>query len=122
MPQVAISAIINSTEDEDRVKLAVLNLFPDAIVQVNEGALAATSSSLDYFAQRLMEQKIRDSSRAILRHAIIPGGIEFHLNKQAAFVGKINFTEGDSILGDLKVIIRVEDSEALVELITEVGQ
>ncbi len=111
MPDICITANLYPTEDEERVKKAILNLFPDAKITVEDNSLNAIAPNMDYFIQRMKEQKIQDSARSILFDSVKDAGIVFHLSKQAAFVGKVNFTEGNSILGDITVTIKTECDE-----------
>ena len=111
MSQLSIAASINPTEDEERVSKAILNLFPDANITIEGSMLNAIAPNMDYFIQRMREQQIRDSARKILFDSVKGNSIMFHLSKQAAFVDKVNFTEGSSILGDLTVTIKTESDE-----------
>ena len=117
MPVISIAASINPTEDSERVSKAVSNIFPDADMNIENDSLIADSKSLDYLGQRISEQKIKDSSRKFLFQSITGPGLVFHINKQAAFMGKVNFSEGDSVLGDIKVTITTEEPEEVIELI-----
>ena len=111
MPDISIAASIFPTEDEERVSKAVLNLFPDAKITVEGNMLNAIAPNMDYFIKRMKQQNIRDSARKVLFNSVKDSSIIFHLNKQAAFVGKVNFTEGNSILGDIAITIKTEDDE-----------
>ena len=111
MPQISIATSINPTEDEERVSKAILNLFPDAKIAIEGSMLSAVSKDMDYFIQRMKEQQIWDSARRILFNSVKDDSIIFHLSKQAAFVDKVNFTEGNSTLGDLMVIIKTDSDE-----------
>ena len=111
MPQISIATNIFPTEDEERVSNAILNLFPEANITVENDVINAITQNMDYFIQRMREQQIRDSARKILFNSVKGDIITFHLSKQAAFVDRVNFTEGDSILGDLAVTIKTEIDE-----------
>jgi hypothetical protein len=43
------------------------------------------------------------------------GQVEFMLNKQAAWVGKVNFTGGESPLGPIEVTINARDIERMID-------
>jgi len=117
--EIVIKTPVFATELEDRVRKAVLNLYPDAVMEVREttgaSVIHAISSDLETFTTKLRNQKIRDTARAVLSDSAVGNDISFHLNKQAAFAGKVNFTEGDSLLGDIGVTIRCEDPAALID-------
>jgi len=118
MPDLSIRASIYPTEDEERINNAILNLFPDAKITIEDNVLNAISPNMNYFTQRVKEQKIQDSARQILKSSIHNNELIFYLNKQAAFMGKVNFTEGDSILGDIKIIIDADMPDTIIQQIT----
>ena len=108
MHHISIAVSIFPTEDEDKIRNAILNLFPDANITKEGSMLNAIAPNMNYFIQRMREQQIQDSARRILFDYVKDDCIIFYLIKQAAFVGKVNYTEGDSILGDLMVIIKTD--------------
>ena len=118
MPENIIAASIYPTEDVEKVSNAVLNLFPDARIEIESDGLEASCDNLNYLVQRIAKQKIRDSTRRYLMGQIKRPGLVFHINKQAALVGKINFTEGDSVLGDIDVSISTNEPEELIRHMT----
>lgn len=122
MPQISIAVNINPTEDEERISQAIVNLFPEAKITIEGNMLNASAPNMDYFNKRMKQQNIRDSARKILFDSIEDSKIMFCLSKQATFVGKVNFTEGNSILGDIAITIKTENIEpnVLVQQMTGV--
>ena len=118
MHEIRIVASIYPTEDMERISKAVMNLFPDANIEIESDKLGASSDNLDYLVQRIAEQNIRDSARRYLMGQIKEPGLVFHLNKQAALMGKINFTDGASILGDIEVSVSTDNPDELIESMT----
>ena len=118
MPEISISTSVYPTEDVERISNAIMNLFPDAKIEIESDRLMASSDNLEYLVEKIGEQQIRDSTRRLLREAVKKPGLVFHINKQAALVGKINFTEGTSILGDIDVSISTQDPEELIQQMT----
>ena len=118
MSIISIATSIFPTEDTERVSKAVMNLFPDANIEIESDRLIADCDELDYLVQKIAEQKIRDSTRRYLMRQIKGPGLVFHINKQAAFMGKINFTDGKSILGDIEVSISTDNPDELIESMT----
>lgn len=112
MPEIFIEARLFPTEVEERVRQAILNIFPDAEIEAVESSdkklLRGRASDIKTLAKRLAEQLIRDAARKVLRKSVVGQELIFHLNKQAALVGKVNFTEGKSVLGDINVRISGE--------------
>jgi len=109
---IAIEVPTHPTEDPERVLQAIRNLFPDAI----QGA-TFKSQDIRTLATRISEQMIKDTTRVLLLRSIRGNEIKFHLNKQAAFVGKINFTDGKSVLGDITVRITTDEPEKIARII-----
>lgn len=113
MTQVRIETTVWPTEDSAKVKAAVLNIFPDARFAESQGMLSAESESLEKLREMLRNQRIRDSAGRILREARSGSTIRFSLNKEAAFVGRVNFAP-PSPMGPIDVFIEGEDIDRLV--------
>ena len=123
--QVVITAPVFATELEERVRKAVSGLFPDAQIEARKDPgtrqgsdLRATSTDIETFATKLRDQKIRDTARGVLRDSVVGNDISFYLGKQAAFAGKVNLTEGDSLLCDIRGTIRCDDPGAVIDWLT----
>lgn len=115
MPDVTIRTPVKASEDPEKVKRAVLNVFPDARLEIADGRLEAHTDSLDAFRHLIGKQRILDAARRFLLRGLNEEGIEgrFLLHKQAAFTGRISFSEGlESPLGDLEVTVRGTGLEA----------
>jgi len=115
--RVHIEAPVKPTENVTKVKAAVLNVFPDATFVESEGALAAEAVSLDRLREMFRTQRIRDTARSVLRASRNGIEIRFALNKQAAFVGRVNFAP-PSPMGQIEVTIADEDPESIVDFLT----
>lgn len=121
---VRVEAEIRPTEDPEKVRRAILNIFPGASVRVERGepfdlavAEMEGTNSLAQLRNLLRMQRIRDAANAILRSCIADNRLVFYLNKQVAFVRKVSFSEptAESPLGPIKVTITCDDPEALVD-------
>jgi hypothetical protein len=115
MVDLVAQASIFPTEDLEHVSKALLNLFPEAVVTASEGQVEIRTSDLFRFKQLIRNHKILDSTRAVMLRGVEGQTITFHLNKQAAFVGKISFAEGKVPMGPITVEISVADPEALID-------
>ena len=117
MIEVEVSALVNPTEDEGRVRAAVENIFPGLEYQFEERdgmtlryVGRGDKDCLNILHELLRSRKILDTARTNLR---IEGGIvTFRLNKQAASAGKVSFPADDEPLGSIWVEIRTEDEGA----------
>ncbi len=114
--KIEIEAEIYPTEDVEKIRRAILLLFPDAKLSVLPGKLAGKARSMEEFAKILREERIRDAARAVFLSSLKRyGTIEFELNKQAATVGKISFSVGNVPLGNIKVRISGESLDSLID-------
>lgn len=117
MIEVEVSAQVNPTEDEGRVRAAIENIFPGLEYQFEEidGMTPryvgrGDKDCLNMLHELLRSRMILDTARTNLR---IKGGIvTFRLNKQAATVGMVSFPADDEPLGSIWVEIRTEDEGA----------
>lgn len=118
---VKVSAPVYPTEIEEKVKTAITGLFPVepdiwefGIPHIyGEGDL----ESLRLLHHRLREEQILDTARNILLAGISGSTTQFRLNKQVAFMGKVNFPAGEESLGSIYVEITAENLEDLLMLI-----
>ncbi|MDI6888830.1 MAG: RNA-binding domain-containing protein [Methanocellales archaeon] len=110
--KVRVWAPVYATESVERVKKVVTNIFPDARLRFEEDKLTG-DASLDKLQELLRKQKIRDSARTVLLNCKKGNKIEFDLNKQVAFVGKVNF--GSSSLGSIHVSIETVNPDELID-------
>jgi|Deesub1362A_J573_1020465.scaffolds.fasta_scaffold00016_197 hypothetical protein len=126
--EVIVSAELFPTEDPERVKKAVSNLF-DLEVQLvkKDGKTSVIGSaknkkSLNKLYSLIRSQYILDSARKILKSSIDKEKVVFELNKQAAYMGIVNFlkTSQDDIskshlLGSIRVEIRDKEIDKLID-------
>ncbi len=122
--EVRAQADINPTEDEQKVKRAVENVLGSVEFEVkpqHRGSLliakAKGTESLTKLYNLLRRERIRSAARRVFYDGIDERSIVFYLNKQAAFVGHISFSQpmGESPLGPLKVEISCRDPGAVIE-------
>jgi len=116
--RLRIEAEVRPTEVKEKVEAAVKKIFPTIELRQEEGSLvgeAADVSVLSRLHQLLRIQTILDSARAVMLAGREGNTVKFMLNKQVAFVGRVNFTEGGSPLGPVVVTLEAEDIERLVD-------
>jgi predicted RNA binding protein with dsRBD fold (UPF0201 family) len=110
------------TEDDVKLKTAFTNIFPDMELEynTNKNLIIGISKSILNFSELLKRQRIRDTARTILLRGIRNYKTYFKLNKQAAFVGKINFVgeREPQVLGEISVFIESENIKELIKEIT----
>ncbi len=113
MYEATVETPRRATESAEKVRRAVLNLFPEARLEEGE-SLTGPAGSLDRFAELLQKQRIRDSAREVLLGALRGRHLVFHLNKQAAFAGRVSFS-AHAPLGDICVTVVSDDLRGLIE-------
>ena len=116
--RIRVRAGCKPTESLPRVKIAIVNLFPDARFVREDDVVEAESASLDALRERIRGQKIRDAARGALFAGIDVSRLRFTLNKQAAYAGKVSFAAG-SPLGDLDVEVEDGDPERIIDALAE---
>ena len=98
---VAVQTALEPTEDESKVERALLKLFPSAhiarIAKPDDSvALSVRGNGLEFLSNLrnlIRQQRIRSAARLILTRSLRESPFQFHLNKQAAFMGRISFCE-----------------------------
>ncbi len=115
--RVEIRARVHPTEDEERVRRAILNIFPEANIRAEGEFLVGETTNLENFANLLREQRIRDSARRVLLGNLYGDEVEFEISKQAAFVGKVSFSVGNVALGNIRIRIEGDNLESLIDRI-----
>ena len=118
MVRIRVRTPCRATESLAKVKVAVLNLFPDASFSREDEVVEAEARSIDRLRERIRAQKIRDAARGALRAGVDGARVRVTLNKQAAYAGRVSFAAG-SPLGDLEVELEDGDPEALIDRIAE---
>lgn len=114
---VRISAPIFPSEDPEKVKEAIMKIFPEAVLEVDDDRIEGITDNIDNFKLQIRKQKILDTARNILIKGQSNDRTVFRINKQVASVGKISFTEERTILGAIKVTIEDDDLSDLIDRI-----
>ncbi len=121
---VNVETEINLTESEERVKMAVANLFGNVPTEIKPSykgsvlnAEAKGQEALVKFRNLLRLDRIRDAARKVLFDGIQGQSIGFCLNKQVAFAGHVSFSKevAESPLGPIKVIIECENPRQVID-------
>ena len=126
--RITAEARLNPTEDEAKVRRALLNVFPDAkaervtrpdgieVIKVNSSRM----NFLETFRRLIKQERIRDTARRVLMARTEPQRIMIYLHKQAAFAGHVSFCapEGESPQGPITIRIDIETPESVVDYLT----
>jgi len=121
---IHVEAEINPTEDSEKVKKAVENIFGNLQLEVKSqrlgSLLIAKAKGIDGLTKLynlLRRERIRDAARGVLFDGLDKKSIVFYLNKQVAYAGHISFSKpvAESPLGPIKVQIRCDNPRELIE-------
>ncbi|MEB3755545.1 MAG: hypothetical protein GSR79_01605 [Desulfurococcales archaeon] len=117
--EVVVEAEVRPTEDSEKVRKAINNIFEGEVrLEGNIARLECRNlSCLARFHLKLRQQRILDTARSVLKRGTFGEYIEFMLNKQAAFAGKVSFvTDPDeSPMGPIRVLIRHPDPVEVID-------
>ena len=122
--KIEISVPVYPSEDIDKVKQAVSNLLitPNFNeLQINGitylTCILEERSELDKLRDLLEKERIRNAARRLLRKNRSKDRLVFFLNKQAAYVGRVSFSEahGESPLGPIQFKILSDDIDSLID-------
>lgn len=119
--RVHVRAAVRPTEDLARVRQAVRNLFPDAVLAESPHEIVGDTTSLARLAELVRNHHIPDTARSVMLHGLEGATTRFLLGKQAAFVGYPGFGSQPSALGEIEVSIGADDERELLYAIYEVG-
>lgn len=126
--KVHVEADINPTEDENKVRRAVENMFGNLTFEVETHEKSANllvgggkgREALTKLQNLLRRERIRDAARRALYEGIGEGSLVFYLNKQVAYVDHVSFSKpfGESPLGPIRVEVQCSNPRELIDWIT----
>lgn len=118
-----VRAPLNPTEDEEKVVKSILSIFKVKVNVTQDEVIGCSKNinSLENLKRMIRQRRIRSAARAVMRSGIRGNIVEFYLHKQAAYAGKVSFSnaEGESPLGPIRVTIKTDDPNKLVNWLTE---
>ena len=121
---IRVETEVNPTEAEEKVKLAVANMFGDISLQTKpsyRGSMltgeAKGQEALVKLRNLLRNDRVRDAARKVFLAGLRGETISFCLNKQVAFAGHVSFSdeEAESPLGPIRVVIECENPRQLID-------
>ena len=120
---IQIFCEINPSEDSEKVELAVSNIFPDIELEISDTDITGKTNNLAILSQILKsirEKNVKKTYQRILKNNNDGESTWFYLNKQAAFVNTVALCSeaNESSLGPIKVILRSNDIEQVIDSIT----
>jgi uncharacterized protein len=124
---VSAEADLRPTEDLEKVKRALTNLFSgDIEVKGNVGDYGSVrlsgegQASLERFKIIIQRDRIRAAARAQLFRGMTEQQLVVHLNKQVAYAGHVSFSapEGESPLGPIRLTIKSDHPVGVIDWLT----
>jgi predicted RNA binding protein with dsRBD fold (UPF0201 family) len=121
---VKVEVEVNPTEDLEKVKQAVENIFGNVSFKIKPkkwGHLLLTKTcgteGLTRLSNLLNRERILPAARKVFRSGMDEKSFIFYLNKQVAYAGHISFSQqtGESPLGPIKVIIRCDNPRKMID-------
>jgi len=124
---VHVEAEVNPTEDLEKVKQAVENIFGAVTFKVESikwGRLLIAKTrgteGLTKLYNLLGRERILAAARKVFFSGMDEKSVTFYLNKQVAYAGHISFSQktAESPLGPINVQIRCDNPRKLIEWLT----
>ena len=121
MTVVTVSCPLYPSEDPEKVKNALLSIFPTGEFTVSDGRMSG-EADLERFSQLIRKQRILDTARSMMLRGMGRSSrkTRFSLNKQVATVGKVSFVEYRIALGTVEVTVEDDDLEAFIDRVAPV--
>ena len=123
--KITVLAEVNPSEDPEKVKKAILNIFNPSSIKIekigDKTYIIASSSSyhgLIKIQNLIKEQGIEDSARMIFIKSITSENkLVFHVHKQAAYIGVLTFVTvtKESPLGPITFIVETDNIRQLID-------
>jgi len=125
MVKIRVEVEVRPTEDLDKVRKALLNVFEPGKIEVIErdrGYKLLVGKSNSYRSllkiyELIRRERIMDAARSMLRKGVIGNMLIFKVNKQAAYQGKLSFVETDSEspMGAITFIIETDNPHEVID-------
>ncbi|MEJ2241058.1 MAG: RNA-binding domain-containing protein [Candidatus Bathyarchaeota archaeon] len=121
---VKIEVTVNPTEDLEKVKKAVENIFGNLEFNIKPGTggNVYVSENRGYealirFHDLLNREMILAAARKLFRGEMTEKSVNFYLNKQVAYAGHISFSQetSESPLGPIKVQIYCDNPKIIID-------
>ena len=118
--KIEIYCSLCPSEDPQKVKQSISNLFADIKIKQSQDSIKADSKNiadLEKIQQTIHSRNSQKTYRRNLTKNLINDTTWFYLNKQAAFVGTVALCEEaeESPLGPIKVFLQSKNIETIID-------
>lgn len=116
MATVTVTCPVFPSEDPDKVRAALLNIFPTGEFELGEKEMKG-QADLKQFSTLIRRQRILDTARHQMQRGTRGSDTKtvFSLNKQVATVGKVSFVDYRTVLGTISVCVEDDDINLLID-------
>ena len=120
--KIEMFSSVNSSEDPNKIKTAIANIFPYSTINIENFSVTASSkdlNSLEKIHEIIQSKQSQKTYRRNLEKNLDNNTTWFYLNKQAAFVNTIALCDEaeESPLGPIKIIIQSNNIEEVIDWI-----
>ena len=117
--KIEMSCPVNFSEDPEKIKIAILNIFPFSKIEIKNHSILAKSHELGSFeniCETIHSKQLQKIYRRYLEKNLQNNSTWFYLNKQAAFANKVAICEDpeESPLGPVKVMISSDNIDEII--------
>ncbi len=118
--KIEITSSINPSEDPKKIETAILNIFPNAKIKIDNFSIVSYSKDLNLL-EKIYEVIHSNQSQKIyqrqLEKNLEDDSTWFYLNKQAALVGTVALCEeaDESPLGPIKVVLTSSNIDSILD-------
>jgi len=118
--KIEMFCAINHSEDSEKTQKSISNIFPYSTIKNEHSSIYAESkdlTSLEKIYEAVHSKQSQKTYRRNMEKNLRNDSTWFYLNKQAAFVEKINICEEseESTLGPIKVIITSSKIDEIID-------
>ena len=125
MIDVEVSAVVNPTEDIENVAIAIVNILHGFELDLDESTPkprlvgSGEIGSLKVMHELFRKEQVLDTARKQLEkgRSVDRMSTDFIINKQVAFVNRLNFPAEEEPLGSIHITIKAGSEEELDRLI-----
>lgn len=118
--KITVTTQLNATENAEKIKAALENVFPKISFKSSKTSISGSSEAIEnlsYIKEKVMEKQIKNTARYLILQYRTEAGARIMLNKQTLLLGKINFVEEEYPLGNIIVDIETDNVEGLADYI-----
>ena len=120
--QIEMFCAVNPSEDTNKIKKAISNIFPHSTITTENFSISAQSKDLKSFEkiyETIHTKQSQKTYRRNLEKNLEDNTTWFYLNKQAAFVEKIAICEeaDESPLDPIKVVLTSSRIDRIIDWI-----